>query len=871
MEFPKKYNHREIESKWQADWQQKGVYHWRDDKPRDETFVIDTPPPTVSGILHMGHVFSYTQADFIARYKRMKGQDVFYPMGFDDNGLPTERLVEKVRKVRATDLPREEFIKVCEEVVDEAEKEFEALFNSLALSVDWRQKYMTISETSRKISQLSFLDLYNKGEVERRHQPMFWDPVDQTAIATAEMEEKELDSFENYLWFGLVDEQGNDKGKVEIMTTRPEMLPACVAVMCHPDDLAKYKGLKAVVPLFGQKVDIYPSEAVDKEKGTGVVMCCTFGDEQDINWWREHKLETKIILNRYGKLDLHNCYSSDGKVVSFPEKIRDEVNGLKAAAARTKIIEMLEQGGLTAKEKKPIKHMVKCAERSGAALEIIPTEQWFVKVVDKKERILAKINECNWFPKYMKLRAEQWTENLSWDWCISRQRYFGVPFPVWYGEEIEWDLKEVGRWEFLNNSITITASVNQLPVNPLVDIPDGFEVVPIEGDNLVKFMGMNEQGGAIHVPSFIGRRKLDGKLFAITSDKDVMDTWATSSVSPQLNSRYGIDAERHKKLFPADMRPQAHEIIRTWAFYTIVKAMLHEDTIPWNNLMISGWCLAEDKSKMSKSKGNVITPVPLIEEKSSDVVRYWASTANLGADTAYSEDVLKIGNKLVNKLWNVCKFASLNLTQLDGKADAAKCDEVLDKWILSRLKQTITNAEAEFEKFEYSRARQHIEDFFWNDFCDNYLEMVKTRSYGQETGGVGQQSALNAIAICVDNILRLWAPFVPHITEELHSIIFESAESIHARGSWPKLDFVVDEAALKCGEQSVKILDEVRKYKSEKEVSIKFPIKLLQVNAAAIVEQAKDDLRFVTSSQEIEFKESEEVKVNIELGEAEAA
>jgi len=393
-EFPKKYNHKEAEKKCQQKWLENGVYHWRDDKPREETFVIDTPPPTVSGILHMGHVFSYTQADFIARYKRMKDFDVFYPMGFDDNGLPTERLVEKVKKIRASDMPREEFIKVCEEVVADAEKEFEELFNSLALSVDWRQKYMTISEQSRKISQLSFLDLYNKGEVERRHQPMFWDWIDQTAIATAEMEEKELDSFENYLYFQI---EGGDK--VEIMTTRPEMLPACVAVMYHPDDADKYEGKFAITPLFNVRVPMIADEAVDKEKGTGVVMCCTFGDEQDINWWRKHNLEMRIIINKYGKLE-----------------VEGELNGLKINAARAKTIELLEQGGHTAQPKKPIKHMVKCAERSGAALEIIPTEQWFVKIIDKKERIKEKINECNWHPSYMKLRAEQWTENLNWDW-----------------------------------------------------------------------------------------------------------------------------------------------------------------------------------------------------------------------------------------------------------------------------------------------------------------------------------------------------------------------------------------------------------------------------------------------------------------------
>jgi valyl-tRNA synthetase len=649
------------------------------------------------------------------------------------------------------------------------------------------------------------------------------------------------------------------------------MLAACVAVMYHPDDAEKYAGKFAVTPLFGARVPMIADEAVDKEKGTGVVMCCTFGDEQDINWWRAHKLDTKIILNKYGKLDLSDVILEaampiSGIAVDSQHSLGEVENdvrslsGLKVAAARTKIIEMLEQGGHTAKPKKPIKHMVKCAERSGAALEIIPTEQWFIKIVDKKEQILAKIDECNWFPSYMQLRAEQWTENLSWDWCISRQRYFGVPFPVWYKEDGE----------------IVVAQADELPINPLVGKPRGYENIEL------------------------------------TPDMDVMDTWATSSISPQLNSHFGIDPERHAKLFPADMRPQAHEIIRTWAFYTIVKALLHEDVIPWKNLMISGWCLAEDKNKMSKSKGNVITPVPLIEEKSADVVRYWASNSSLGADIAYSEDVLKIGKKLVNKLWNVCKFASMNLTKIEGAVDSANCNQVLDCWILTRLNKTIRAAEAEFDKFEYSKARQHIEDFFWNDFCDNYLEIAKARAYGEEEifkrdGGAGQQSALHTISICVDKLLRLWAPFVPHVADELHDIIFgknpslttpsgdeiciaplaeggkilstalpeggaggAGFHSVNARGAWPLANLAEDERAEKIGIEIVEILEEVRKFKSEKNASIKFPIKQLNVTSKLDLSGVVEDLKAVTSSLSINLLQGE-FNVFAELADAEGA
>lgn len=856
MNFPDKYDHKTVEQKWQKYWQDNGVYHWQDDKPRSETFVIDTPPPTVSGILHMGHVFSYTQADFIARYQRMSGKDVFYPMGFDDNGLPTERLVEKEKKIRATDLSREDFIKVCEEVVAGAETEFEKLFNSIALSVDWRQKYETISDRSRKISQSSFLDLYNKGEVYRRYQPMFWDPVDQTAIAQAEVVDKDMESAENYLLFGI---DGSDE-KIEIMTTRPEMLAACVAVMVHPNN-KKYIGKTAVTPLFGAKVPIIADELVDEEKGTGFVMCCTFGDETDIKWWQKHNLDMKIILNKYGKLDLPD---------------HAELNGKKAnKETRELIMKLLAGVNAVAKESKKISHVVKTAERSGAPLEIIPTYQWFVKLTDKKDKMKEKINECRWYPEYMKVRAEQWNESLSWDWCISRQRYFGVPFPVWYKLPVKQeadghyttyhgsDVPYVARTENY-----VVADVSQLPVNPLTDVPKGYEFVCEDKRELCE--------GLYKLSKKIYKEVSTGKLFKLIPDPDVMDTWATSSVSPQLSSWAWVDKERHAKLFPADLRPQAHEIIRTWAYYTIAKALLHENTVPWKNLMISGWCLAEDKSKMSKSKGNVITPVPLVESKSSDVVRYWTSTSSLGADTAYSEDVLKIGAKLVNKLWNASKFASINLSKL--KSDA-KVTETLDKWIVTRLNKTIKEATANFEIFEYSKARVAIEEFFWKDFCDNYLEFVKTRSYDEKgESPQGQQSALKAISICIDHILRLWAPFVPHITEELHNIIFGAADaslastqkSIHSRGTWPKAELLEDEAAEKVGIEAVAALEEVRKFKSEKGVSIKFPIKELKVSSKENLKSVEFDLKSVTSAENVLFS-SGELQVGVILGDKEAA
>lgn len=906
-ELPKKYDALATEKKWQEFWESNKTYAWDENESRENSYVIDTPPPTVSGHLHMGHIFSYTQADFIARFQRMSGKNVFYPMGFDDNGLPTERLVEKTKKTKAMKHSREEFTAMCLEVGEQSRNDFKNLFTSTALSVDWKQEYHTVSPEVMKISQMSFLDLYNKEQVYRKLQPMFWDPIDQTAIAQAEVEEQEKDSFENFIYFGLIDENANTESvdwdsleKVEIMTTRPEMLPACVALMVHPDDISKYSGKKAVTPLFNAIVPIVADDKVQKDKGTGLVMCCTFGDETDVEWWKTHKLDTKIIINKFGKIDLaslesdqfchpaitSHCHPAPVAGSILPDiSPFSEIQGKKIDhqeeqySARKIVIRLLEENGLTVKEKVAITHAVKCAERSGSPLELIPTEQWFINIMDHKNELKERIDECNWHPSHMAKRAHQWVDSLSWDWCISRQRYFGVPFPVWYSNRAG----EEGK--------VILPDVADLPVNPLVDLPKGYsaeEVIP---------------------------------------EKDVMDTWATSSVSPQINSKaintqpnshleagdtscvtphsvaglqddgeitpqqvrgdspiLAIDADRHQKLFPADLRPQAHEIIRTWAFYTIAKAHLHEGVAPWKNLMISGWCLASDKTKMSKSKGNVITPEQVMEANSADVVRYWSSTSKLGADTAYSPDVLKIGKKLANKLWNATKFAALHLPLIEGQPTTAKDDiesgvitESLDKWVISKLGKAVERATDEFAKYEYSVARSAAEDFFWNDFCDNYLEAVKRRTYDDAPENeAARKSALFTIHHCLEGILKLFAPFLPHITDELYTHIFDSklseSASIHDRGSWPKAsDFVIDVEAEKAGEILVTILEEVRKFKAEKNVSIKFPIKNLNISSddSDLIKSFEYDLTNVTSSENINYDSASELSVKIELGEAE--
>ncbi|MFT6077163.1 MAG: valyl-tRNA synthetase [Myxococcota bacterium] len=826
--LPKRYNPSESETKLQKFWAEKQIYKWRDDLPKEKTFVIDTPPPTVSGLLHMGHIFSYTQADFVARFKRMKGFDVFYPMGFDDNGLPTERLVEKTIGKKAgvyeSENGRGSFIKECQKIVDEAEIEFENLFNTVALSVDWDQKYQTISKQSQQLSQASFVDLFKKNLVERRFAPVLWDIADRTALSQADLVDAEKPSAMHDIKFKT--ENGDD---IIIATTRPELLAACVSVMVHPED-ERFKdlhGKSAITALFGVKVPIIADDLVQMGKGTGAVMCCTFGDETDIKWWKIHNLDLRVILR------------GDGKFIDAPEYLSFESKEIytqlnidkNAKQARLAIVENLKEKSLLIKSEE-ITHTVKCAERSGAPIEILVQPQWFIKILDKKEQLKSKANECNWYPEFMKIRVEQWIDNLAWDWCISRQRYFGVSFPIWYSKRAG----EEGK--------ILVAEFDQLPIDPQRDLPKGYSADEVEAET------------------------------------DIMDTWATSSISPQLSSHgisenFCIDKSRHEKLFPADLRPQAHEIIRTWAFYTLVKATLHEDKIPWKNLMISGWCLAADKTKMSKSKGNVVTPQGLIEEKSADVVRYWASASNLGADIAYSEELFKIGGKLITKLFNASKFVAQNFTDLESQPTNVKADvesgiinKQADLWILSRLQQTISQVDKEFDKFEYAKARAAIEDFFWNDLCDNYLEIVKVRSYGlsaqkfeeidlndeQKTKIISdQQSGLFSLHHCLETTLKLFAPFIPHVTEELYQAIFPNKIiSIHQRGSWCELSqYLFCEDALASGSVAVEVIFNIRKFKSDNSLSMKTPIKQFSINSKVDLRNIVSDLENVCNVGEI--------------------
>jgi len=796
--FPDSYNRVEAEATWRKRWLGQESFTWNASLPAELDYVIDTPPPTVSGNLHVGHVYSYTQADILARYFRMSGRNVLYPIGWDDNGLPTERLVEKVKKVKAGTMNRSAFVALCREVIPTYEAEFRDLFSRLALSVDWSREYQTISDQSRIISQLSFLDLYNKGLVERRFEPTLWDPVDRTAIAQAEVDELERETKLNYLAFDV-------EGGVEVViaTTRPELLAGCGALMVHPDHprAKELLGKRAITPLYNVLVPIIADENADAEKGTGVVMCCTFGDVMDIHWRRTHRLPLRIVIDKASRLSADlpigtpDWPSTD---VDSAKATMDALKGLPADKARAAILQMLTERGIV-RGQVATRQVVPVAERSGAPLEIIVTAQWFVKTLDFKQEILAKGREITWRPEFMRQRFESWVEGLKWDWSISRQRHFGVPLPVWYSKREG----EEGK--------VIVPSADELPVDPTQDLPKGYSEDEVERET------------------------------------DVMDTWATSSVTPQLvtrsiNDELGLDLDAHRRLFPMAMRPQAHEIIRTWAFYTIVKALHHQHTVPWKTICISGWCLASDGSKMSKSKGNIIDPIKLLDEHGTDAVRYWTGTSKLGNDTVLSPNTLKQGKRLVTKLWNAARLAHIPLAPAKIKAKTPAADiksgvisHPLDQWLLGQLASTIAKTTAAFENYEYAQALRLIEEFFWATYCDNYLELVKPRTRFEGKPTPAQLSALHTLHHATTTLIRLFAPFLPYVCETLHDIFKAkaAAEPVHARGTWPTLkEHTKPDLNHELGETLLEIIAGIRNAKSELGVSLRAPVLKLSIAPA---------------------------------------
>jgi valyl-tRNA synthetase len=834
-----------IEQRWVEAWDSDGTYLFDRTRPRAEVYSIDTPPPTVSGSLHVGHVFSYTHTDCIARYKRMRGYSVFYPMGWDDNGLPTERRVQNYFGVRCdpslpydpafeppaepdpkqqVPISRRNFVELCERLTVEDEVVFEELWRRLGLSIDWTQTYQTIDDNARAVSQRAFLRNLARGEAYQSEAPTLWDVTFRTAVAQAELEDRERPGAYHRIGFARVD--GGEP--VYIETTRPELIPACVALVAHPDD-ERYQplfGSTVSTPLFGVEVPVVAHALADPEKGSGIAMICTFGDLTDVTWWRELQLPTRPIIGWDGRIlpEAPAWIETAQAQAAYAE-----LAGKTAHSAKERIVELLRESGDMVGDPREITHAVKFFEKGERPLEIVTTRQWYLtnggRGPELREQLLERGRELRWHPSHMQVRYENWVEGLNGDWLISRQRFFGVPLPLWYSLDDE------------GNPIYDTPLVPDdadLPIDPSSDAPAGYS---------------EDQRGK--PGGFIG-------------DPDVMDTWATSSLSPQIAGGWSRDEDLWSRIFPMDLRPQAHEIIRTWLFSTVVRSHLEFDRLPWSDAAISGWILDPDRKKMSKSKGNVVTPMGLLDEHGSDAVRYWAASGRPGTDTAFDVGQMKIGRRLAIKILNASKF----VLGFEPIADPSAVTAPLDRAMLADLAETVRQATAAFEDYNYTRALELAETFFWS-FTDDYVELVKDRAYGGQ-GPEGAASAKAALAIALDVQLRLFAPFLPFVTEEVWSWWQEG--SVH-RAAWPSADEVLAMAG--DGDRAVVAdtaiaLSLVRKAKSEAKASMKAEVSRAVVSgpeaSMARLEAIAGDLKATGAIAELTFTPSgDAISVDVTL------
>jgi valyl-tRNA synthetase len=830
-----------LEDKWAAQWDADGTYAFDRSKTRAEVYAIDTPPPTVSGSLHVGHVFSYTHTDTVARFQRMRGREVFYPMGWDDNGVPTERRVQNYYGVRCDpslpydpgftppdkpgkqEIPisRQNFVELCDTLVLEDEQKFEELWRTLGLSVDWSMTYTTIGERARRASQRAFLRNLARGEAYQSEAPTLWDVDFRMAVSQAELEDRELPGAYHGVRFG-----GTDGGAdIVIETTRPELIPACVALVAHPDD-ERYSprfGDEVTTPLFGVRVPVLAHPLADPGKGSGIAMICTFGDTTDVVWWRELQLPTRTVIGRDGRLLPQP--PEWGDVVPEAEARYAELAGKTAKQAQARIVELLDEHGELVGAPKPITHPVKFYERGDRPLEIVSSRQWYLRNGGKEQGLrsafLERGRELRWHPAHMRSRYESWVEGLNSDWLISRQRYFGVPFPLWYPVDAD------GEVDYQHPLVPDEA---RLPVDPTTDVPDGWS---------------DDQRG---------------KAGGFVADPDVMDTWATSSLTPELAAGWEDDPDLFARVFPMDLRPQAFEIIRTWLFSTIVRAHFEFDGLPWTDAAISGWVLDPDRKKMSKSKGNVVTPMEPIRRFGADAMRYWAASGRPGVDTAVDEGQMKVGRRLAIKILNASKFA-LGVMG-DDAPSGDSVDAALDRSMLASLATLLTTATASFDAYDYARALDATERFFWG-FCDDYLELVKGRAYA------GSDSARAALATALDTLLRLFAPHMPFVTEEVWSWWRDG--SIH-RSQWPATDdlapFAADDLAIYPAAAAV--LGEIRKAKSEAKRSMRTEVTAATVHAPAellrALRPALDDVRDAGRVVgELELVEAAELRVDVTL------
>ncbi len=838
-----------IETRWDAAWQQRQIYRFDRTKARDQVYAVDTPPPTVSGDIHLGTVFGYVQVDALVRYQRMRGRETFYPIGWDDNGLPTERRVQNVWGVRCDpSLPydpdltiepdpkarrlisRPNFIELCQRQTEIDEEGFESVFRRVGLSVDWALTYATIDDRSRRVAQRAFLRNLERGEAYAAEAPTVWDVDFQTAVAQAEMEDRPTKGHYVRLRFTRLDAPGE---AIEIETTRPELLPACVALVAHPEDerYARLVGSEVESPLFGVRLPVVAHRLAQPDKGSGIAMICTFGDATDVMWWRELGLPLRSVMRRNGRLqdEVPAWVAGDGATVYA------EIAGKTSVQARRRLIELLEASGDMVGAPREIEHDVNYYEQGDRPLEIVTSRQWYIRNsahdADLRKVLVEAGRDLQWHPEFMRVRYEHWVEGLNTDWLISRQRYFGVPFPVWY---------PLGDDGAPHHDRPIVPPESALPVDPTSDTAPGYD------------------------------ESQRGQPGGFVADPDVMDTWATSSLTPQIACGWEDDPELFGRTFPTDLRPQGPEIIRTWLFSTLLRSELEHGRLPWSHVSINGWILDPDRKKMSKSKGNVVTPAALIDKHGADGLRYWACRGAPGVDTAVDDGQMRVGRRLAIKLLNVTKFV-LGLQVGETAATAALASagtvvtEPIDRSVLAQLAGVADAATAAFDGYQYQQALDAAESFFWR-FCDDYVELVKSRAYDD---GPGSQSARAALLIALSTLQRLLAPFLPFAAEEAWS--WSHDDSIH-RSAWPSGDELRAAAGTGAGDVfdvARGVLAEVRKVKSEAQKGMKAPVVRVVVEDSdgrlATLRAAEGDVRAAGVVETLDLVPADEPRVTVEL------
>jgi valyl-tRNA synthetase len=785
--MPKDYKFSEIEAKWQATWEEMGIYHYDwNDKTR-LPFSIDTPPPYPSGELHMGNVLNWAYFDMVARFKRMQGFNVLFPQGWDCHGLGIEIQVEKANNIRKRDLPPDQFRGMCMALVDKYIGMMKEGILKLGASIDWTTEYKTMNPDYWRRTQLSFIQLYQKGYMYQGTHPVNWCPRDETAIADAEVDHVKKEGMLHYIKFYLA---GSDEYLL-IATSRPEFIPACVAVEVNPKDerYCKYIGRKISVPLMHREVTVIADEAVDPAFGTGAMQICTYGDKEDVKTVIKHKLPVIRLITQTGQIsDAAGC----------------KYTGLYVNQARAAIVEDLKVAGLLEKSEK-IQHEVGVCDRCKAPVEILEVKQWFMRTMDLTEAVEKNANEIPWYPDYMRNRLIDWAKTLDWDWVISRQRLFATPIPVWY-------CKGCGE--------VIVAQPDWVPIDPKLEGP--------------RIDACPKCGGTDFQP-----------------EQDVMDTWMDSSITCAVHAGWPDRADWHH-LFPASMHPSGTDIIRTWAYYLMVRHLALFDERPFNSVLINGMVLGADGRKMSKSLKNYAAAPETLSKYGADAVRQWAAGGGAtGSDIPYRVQDVEYGRRFLVKLWNASGFASNLLSSFDPHSTIAPDYQLLDKWILSKTENLTKKVTESFEKCQFNIAIEDIRNFTWHVFCDFYLEAIKDRLYRPEAyGEANAAAAQRTLYEVLYRMLQLLAPVVPHMTEEIYQYMYKDGKgypSIQV-SAWPQFNAaLVDEAAERDGDLVTAIMSEVRRDKAEKKLPLNAPIKSLRIFAptnivAAAIREGSTDI-----------------------------